>query len=197
MKSVVNLLLEEWDLGRKVSNAQGDICGWIYLFDILSYADEMWVAVENGEIIGVMGFESYPRPKRKMRKKFYHTLFEKSKKSPDIPNPNALETYYTAYDYCPDELKGQFDGELVIAIVKKSERGRHIGRAVFEHICERARLRGVTRMRIDTDDACNREFYERRGCKCVYETKIKGGENFNAEHAFVYEALLDETGDKN
>ena len=35
MKQAVNLLAEEWNLGKRESEAEGNICAWIYLFDVL------------------------------------------------------------------------------------------------------------------------------------------------------------------
>lgn len=35
MKQAVELLANEWDLGKVSSKAKGNVCAWIYLFEIL------------------------------------------------------------------------------------------------------------------------------------------------------------------
>lgn len=40
MKQVVNLLAEEWNLGKKESEAEGNICAWIYLIDLLEESEK-------------------------------------------------------------------------------------------------------------------------------------------------------------
>lgn len=36
MKQIVNILYNEWNLGKKEAKAKGKICAWIYLFEILT-----------------------------------------------------------------------------------------------------------------------------------------------------------------
>ena len=41
MRNIVNLLDNEWDLGKTPSKAKGKICAWIYLFEILEESENV------------------------------------------------------------------------------------------------------------------------------------------------------------
>lgn len=41
MKQAVNLLANEWDLGKKEAGAEGNICAWIYLMDLLEESEQI------------------------------------------------------------------------------------------------------------------------------------------------------------
>lgn len=40
MKQAVNLLANEWDLGKTSSRAKGNVCAWIYLLEILEETEK-------------------------------------------------------------------------------------------------------------------------------------------------------------
>ena len=41
MRQAVKLLASEWNLGKRESGVHGNLCAWIYLFEVLSATDEM------------------------------------------------------------------------------------------------------------------------------------------------------------
>ena len=41
MKQAVNLLAKEWNMGKKESGAEGNICAWIYLMDLLEESEQI------------------------------------------------------------------------------------------------------------------------------------------------------------
>lgn len=86
----------------------------------------------------------------------------------------ALKAYGGLYDYKPEWLEGDFDGELSILIVDKGCRGCGIGKQLLRRVCCLARNDGMQLLEIRTDESCNWKIYECvGGCK-VYESAITG-----------------------
>ena len=56
MKQAVLLLADEWDLGKKASHAEGNICAWIYLFDCLAESETIIKYKEDKKLIGFCGY---------------------------------------------------------------------------------------------------------------------------------------------
>lgn len=52
MKQSVDMLYDEWDLGKTPSHSKGKVCAWIYLFEILEETEKMVIEKENGKGIG-------------------------------------------------------------------------------------------------------------------------------------------------
>lgn len=52
MKQSVDILYEEWDLGKTPSRSKGKVCAWIYLFEILEETEKIVIEKENGKVIG-------------------------------------------------------------------------------------------------------------------------------------------------
>ena len=50
MKQVVDMLYEEWDLGKTESGAKGKTCAWIYLFEILEESEKIILEKENNKL---------------------------------------------------------------------------------------------------------------------------------------------------
>ena len=58
-----------------------------------------------------------------------------------------------------------------------------------------ASMDNMKNLQILTDESCNYEFYEKLGCKKIYETEIPNGEpdkcgNISSEKGFIYEKIL-------
>ncbi len=56
MRNVVDLLDNEWDLGKTSSKAKGKICAWIYLFEILEKSEAVLLEKENDKVIGICSY---------------------------------------------------------------------------------------------------------------------------------------------
>jgi Acetyltransferase (GNAT) family. len=188
-KNCVKLLNKEWQLGRKQSHATGDICAWIYLFEILRYSDKLLVYIQNDEILGFVGYLNYKKPKKKIRKTIYSTIYHLLFFNPKIKDRKALKNYYETYSYTPQKLESTFDGELSIIIVNNENRSKGIGTKLFDEIIKYAKASGMQNMKIDTDDSCGVQFYEKKGCIKKFTTKIEMGEKI-VENAYTYEKVL-------
>ncbi len=89
-------------------------------------------------------------------------------------------------------MKDHFDGEVSILILDKSYRGKGIGKKILLQVFELAKKDNMKNLQILTDESCSWEFYERIGCKKVYETTVKNEEcgkleSIATEQAFIYE----------
>ena len=51
MKQAVELSANEWDLGKVSSKANGNVCAWIYLLEILEETEKMVIEKDNGKLI--------------------------------------------------------------------------------------------------------------------------------------------------
>ena len=49
MKQSVDMLYDEWDLGKTPSHSKGKICAWIYLFEILEETEKMVIEKEQSD----------------------------------------------------------------------------------------------------------------------------------------------------
>jgi len=74
MKQAVNLLYNEWNLGKKESGSSGNICAWIYLMEILEESEKIVIYKENDKLIGFCGYSKNNSNKYKIRKKFYNII---------------------------------------------------------------------------------------------------------------------------
>ncbi len=195
MKQAVNLLANEWDLGKKESGAEGNICAWIYLMDLLEESEQIVTYKSGNKLIGFCGYSKQSSHKKIVKKKIYKIIGNILKKSKKIKNKDAINKYYNNYNYVPEELENYFDGEVSILIVDKNYRGKNIGKKLLFEIFEMAKKDNMKNLQILTDESCNYKFYEKCGCKKIYETIIENKEygilgQITSEKAFIYEKTL-------
>ena len=195
MKQAVNLLANEWDLGKKEAGAEGNICAWIYLMDLLEESEQIVTYKSGNKLIGFCGYSKQSSHKKIIKKKIYKIIGNILKKSKKIKNKNAINKYYNNYNYVPEELENYFDGEVSILIVDKNYRGKNIGKKLLFEIFEMAKKDNMKNLQILTDESCNYKFYEKCGCKKIYETIIENKEygilgQITSEKAFIYEKTL-------
>lgn len=195
MQQVVDLLYNEWDLGKRSSLSKGKVCAWIYLFEILEETEKLILKKNNNNVIGVCGYSKWGSSKYLFKKNFYKLLKNILIYSPLVKNKKAILKYNRDYDYLPEELKDYFDGEVSILIVDKKYRGMHYGRNLLLEIFELAKEDGMKNLQILTDESCNFLFYEKLGCKRIYEKMIPNGEMVKCgdvmyEKGFIYEKVL-------
>lgn len=195
MKQAVNLLANEWDLGKKESGAEGNICAWIYLMDLLEESEQIVTYKSGNKLIGFCGYSKQSSHKKIVKKKIYKIIGNILKKSKKIKNKDAINKYCNNYNYVPEELENYFDGEVSILIVDKNYRGKNIGKKLLFEIFEMAKKDNMKNLQILTDESCNYKFYEKCGCKKIYETIIENKEygilgQITSEKAFIYEKTL-------
>lgn len=195
MKQAVNLLANEWDLSKKEAGAEGNICAWIYLMDLLEESEQIVTYKSGNKLIGFCGYSKQSSHKKIIKKKIYKTIGNILRKSKKIKNKDALNKFDNNYNYVPEELENYFDGEVSIIIVDKNYREKNIGKKLLFEIFEMAKKDNMKNLQILTDESCNYKFYERCGCKKIYETIIENKEygilgQITSEKAFIYEKTL-------
>lgn len=176
MKQAVELLANEWNLGKKECSATGNICAWIYLFTILEESEKIVTCKDGRKLIGFSGYSKDNSKKHLLKKKFYTILKNKLYKSKKIKDINALKEYEKNYDYLPKELENYFDGEVSILIVDKDYRGKNIGKKLLLEVFKLAKKDNMKNLQILTDESCNFKFYENCGCEKIYKTIVKNQE---------------------
>lgn len=195
MKQSVDMLYDEWDLGKTSSRSKGKVCAWIYLFTILEETEKMVIEKENGKVIGICGYAKWNSKKHIVRKKFFHILKLILIWSPLVKDKKAIYEYSNNYDYTPEELANYFEGEISILILNSKYRGKGIGKKMLSLVFEYAKNDNMKNIQILTDESCNFKFYEACGCKKVYEKVINNGEpnkceNVISEIGYIYEKRL-------
>lgn len=195
MQQAVELLAKEWNLGKSESGAEGNICAWIYLMEILEESEKIITYKENNRLIGLCGYSNDKSNKHLLKKNIYKIIKKLLYKSPKIKDKNGLKEYYNNYNYLPKELEGYFDGEISILIVDKDYRGKNIGRKLLYETFELAKNDNMKNLQILTDGACSYSFYEKCGCEKVYETIVKNKEKdilgeIEFDKAYIYEKKL-------
>lgn len=196
MKQVVNMLYNEWDLGKIEAKAKGKICAWIYLFEILEKTEKIVIEKNNNKVIGMCEYSKWNSKKYLLRKKFFKVLKFLCINSPLIKDKKAMIKYSKDYDYTPKHLEDYFDGEISILIVDKNYRGKGIGKKMLNKIFEYAKEDNMKNIEILSDESCNFKFYEYCGCKKVYEKIIPNSEpdkcgNISSEIGYIYEKVFD------
>ena len=195
MKQTVNLLANEWNLGKKECGATTNICSWICLFELLEESDVIIKHKDGNKLIGICGYSKNNSKKHLFKKKLYSVIKYFLYKSKDIKDINALKEYYNNYSYLPKELENYFDGEISILIINPQYRGKGIGKKLLFEAFNLAKKDNIKNLQITTDEACNYKFYESCGCEKIYETTVKNleyeklGDTLN-QLAFVYEKIL-------
>lgn len=195
MKQVVNLLYNEWDLGKTASKAKGKICAWIYLFEILEESEKIILKKENNEVVGICGYSKYYSKKYLIRKKYYKVLKNILIYSPFIKYKEEIYKYNDNYNYTPKELENYFDGEITIIIVNKDYRRKNIGKQLILKIFEEAKKDNMRNLQILSDESCNFKFYENIGCKKIYKKIIENEEpcklgSISNEIGYIFEKKL-------
>ena len=192
-KQVVDMLYNQWDLGKTRSHAKGKTAAWIYLYEILEESEEIVLEKVNGEVVGVCGYAKWNSKKHFIKKKFYHLLKTLLIHSPLIKDKKAIIQYNLDYDYVPDNLRDYFDGEISIIIVNEKYRGKGIGKKMILEIFDKAQKNNMKNLQILADESCDFTFYEHLGCVRVYETTVysgeldKNGKFVSEEQAYIYE----------
>ena len=74
MKQAVNLLAEEWNLGKRESEAEGNICAWIYLIDLLEESEKIVTYKDEKKLVGFCGYSNKSSHKRLIKRKIYKTI---------------------------------------------------------------------------------------------------------------------------
>lgn len=195
MKQIVNMLYDEWNLGKAEAKAKGKICAWIYLFEVLEETEKVIIEKEDNKVIGMCGYSKWNSKKYLIRKKFFRALKLLCINSPLIKDKNAMIKYLKDYDYTPTQLENYFDGEISLLIIDKSYRGKGIDKKMINKIFECAKEDNMKNIEILTDESCNFKFYEYCGCKKVYEKIIPNNEpdkcgNVSNEIGYIYEKVL-------
>ena len=195
MKQAVNLLAEEWNLGKEESEAEGNICAWIYLIDVLKESEKIVTYKDGKKLVGFCGYSKENSHKRLIKKKIYKTISCILRKSKKIKNKEGFNQYESNYNYVPKELESYFDGEVSILIVDKKYRGQKIGNKLLLEVFKMAKKDNMKNLQILTDESCSYQFYEKCGCKKVYETIVRNKERkklgqITSEKAFIYEKTL-------
>lgn len=196
MQQAVDILGKEWNLGKKESGAEGNICAWIYLMEILEESERIISYKENGELVGFCGYAKWNSKKHLLRKKLAKIVKNRLMNSKKIKNKDAIKKYDENYGYyAPKEIEKKFDGEISILIVKKQYQNKGIGTKLLLEIFKLAKEDGLKKIQILTDESCNHKFYEKCNCKIIYETKIQNLEsnivgNKKFETAYVYQKIL-------
>jgi ribosomal protein S18 acetylase RimI-like enzyme len=194
MFEAVDLLATEWDLGKTISQANGKICAWIYLMEILSVSEKIIFEKDKNKIIGFCGYASFNSKKHLLKKKVYCLIKKLLFLSPAIKDKKNLKSYHANYNYTPPELEKHFDGEISIIIVDKNYRGKGIGKKMLLKVFNFAQQDGIKVLQILSDASCDFRFYEILGCKKVYETVIQNYEpmrcNGTQAIGYIYEKDL-------
>lgn len=195
MKQAVDMLYDEWDLGKTSSRSKGKVCAWIYLFTILEETEKMVIEKEDGKVIGICGYAKWNSKRHIVRKKFFHILKLILIWRPLVKDKKAIYEYSNNYDYTPEELANYFEGEISILILNSKYRGKGIGKKMLSLVFEYAKNDNMKNIQILTDESCNFKFYEACGCKKVYEKVINNGEpnkceNVISEIGYIYEKRL-------
>ena len=180
---LAKMLGAEWDLAKRTTKA-GRLCDWIYLAEILAENTEMLVLTEKaGRPVGFAGYSQYKSKRHLFRRvcwRFVHFVLCLC-----VRNRDALRKYYDVYNYAPQHIARMFDAQCDILIVDKDCRGG-AGRALFVALMQKAAKCGVKKIRIDTDDSCNVEFYRRLGARQVYCGTARNGGEEHTENVYVF-----------
>ena len=188
---MVDLLDKQWDLGKEKSGAQGKICAWLYLCEILSEAEKVYIKVENRKFIGYSAYSKWESSRHILRKTFFKNLSKLLLNSKKIKNKKAIEEYNKYYEFVPKELQGHFDGEIAMLIVNADFRGKGYGKYLLQKCFDGAKKQHIKTLQILTDESCNYKIYEKMGCKKVYELTIPIGEPGRIrEENYIYEKIL-------
>lgn len=195
MKQAVNLLSNEWNLGKKEAEAEENICAWIYLMDILEESEQIITYKDGKKLVGFCGYSKESSHKKLVKKKIYKNISNILRKSKKIKNKEGFKQYENNYNYVPEKVKNYFDGEVSILIVDKNYRGQKIGKKLLFEVFRMAKKDNMKNLQIVTDESCSYQFYEKCGCKKIYETIVENKEygklgQIISEKAFIYEKVL-------
>ena len=144
MRQAVDILGKEWNLGKKESGAEGNICAWIYLMEILEESEKIITYKENGELVGFCGYAKWNSKNHLIRKKLSKIIKNRLMNSKKIKNKNAIKKYDENYGYyTPKEIEKKFDGEISILIVKKQYQNKGIGTKLLLEVFKLAQKRWI------------------------------------------------------
>ena len=195
MKQAVKLLDEEWNLGKREAGVTSNVCAWIYLMELLEKTDKFIYYRENGKLLGFAGYSKYGSNKHQFKNKIYAFIKHQLYKSGDIKDLDALHEYKNNYDYMPEDIKKECDGEVLILIIDSKIRGKGIGKKLLSDLFGLAKKDNISNLSICTDDSCNYHIYDLLGCERIYEGVVEYREfgksmPVSKERVYVYRKKL-------
>ncbi|MBQ8844784.1 MAG: GNAT family N-acetyltransferase [Clostridia bacterium] len=189
-KDCIKILKNEWDLGRTMGETDGILCSKIYMYNCLENSDFVYCYHKNKKVVGFIGIKIYKNKRNSFLYRFYSNKKEKLKNSKLVKNKEGLKKYYEIYNIIEEDKISNFDCELSIFITNEEYRNQGIGQKMFEFLVEKAKLLSLKKMRIDTDDSCNIDFYIKRGCNIIQKSFVDSGHQICTEYGYVLEKVL-------
>lgn len=162
----------------------------------MSQSEKVILEKVDDKVIGICGYAKWNSRKHLFRKSFYKKFKNILINSHLIENKDGMIEYLDNYDYMSSELENYFDGEISIIIVDDKFRNQGIGKRMIFKIFECAKNDGMSNLQILSDESCNYKFYEKIGCKKIFEKEIincesnKCGKSIS-EFGYIYEKKLD------
>lgn len=170
---IVDVMRNTWELSPEMRES-ALLESEYSLLGILANMTFSQIAFVDGRPVGILIGTSRDQIQQGEKKKQYLALRDQKKaeiKKHRLDGTAFCHMYFAFYDKIHDKMLRKtgtsYPSELALFVLLQEQRGKGIGRHLFESFAEDLQKKQVSRFYVRTDGMCNYGFYEHMGMKRI------------------------------
>lgn len=177
---IVSIICDTWQLDKMCKDyQQGIIFSKQYLFQVLKDASDIYVAIDQDKVVGLLVLSLYLKNKITIPKKYQQYLLNVDENQTKIRNYQKMIIDYkqnclSLYKKSPIK----FANEIVLFAVDRSYQGMGIGTELFKFANSIFKKEGNSSYYLYTDTNCNYTYYDHLGMEKIGSLKPRQQDNF-------------------
>lgn len=177
---IVSIICDTWQLDKMCKDyQQGIIFSKQYLFQVLKDASDIYVAIDQDKVVGLLVLSLYLKNKVTIPKKYQQYLLNVDENQTKIKNYQKMIIDYkqnclSLYKKSPIK----FANEIVLFAVDRSYQGMGIGTKLFKFANSIFKKERYSSYYLYTDTNCNYTYYDHLGMEKIGSLKPRQQDNF-------------------
>ncbi|MDN2453930.1 GNAT family N-acetyltransferase [Lactobacillus sp. UCMA15818] len=196
-QEVLEMVIETWDYREWIEKPLVKPMAEFFLCDLLVGADDVFVAVINSKIVGIVAtsHEQWSRLQYVWQRRQLKSLLQLA----GFEDKNYIFAQYMETMNIDEELLAlsgkKYGGALNLLIVKEGYQGLGIGGKLYKHFYDYLQRLGVNNFYLFTDNSSNFKFYDHKGLQRVNQKNFfwkdeDGTPHKNPEIYYLYEGSI-------
>lgn len=169
--ALAKIIRKTWEYDKFCSAKTAQRMSKIYLASCLNVQTYTCVAVDNGEPVGIIMGRDEKNPNRSFKHSFhlFRTIFPMMMSREGRKVAKMFGGIEKIDKLLLEETGVSFGGELAFFVLRDDQRGKGIGKELFNRVVNYMKARKITNFYLYTDCTCNFGFYEHQGMKRLGE----------------------------
>lgn len=174
VESISRIVMDTWDMemyGKEIAYPSSEC----YVRSCWAGSSFSFSAVEDGNVVGCIVCNIGWNIRGRMENS--KVTRQCNKAISNLPGYDVfrkdIEVMEKANQKMKDRSRVLYDSQIVLFIVSEECRGKGYGRALYEKALEEISANNCRRVLILTDNDCGYSFYDKDGCKKLYETDVE------------------------